>query len=796
METAAKATRLNTRKPFRKATVLGSGVMGVQIAAHLANAGLEVDLLDLPSEKGGRNSVAEKALKHAAKMNPSPFVTKKASERIKPGNFEDDFSRLTDTEWVIEAVVENLNIKQSLMEKAERHIGEHTIVTTNTSGLPIHQILEGRSDDFKSRFLGTHFFNPPRYLKLLELIPTSYTHEDIVEKIGWFGRIHLGKGIVRAKDTPNFIGNRVGVFALMHSLKEFEKGKYTIEEIDTLTGPLIGRQKSATFRTADVVGLDTLMYVADNLHNALDESDEARELFKTPPALKSLVDNGALGAKTKAGFYRKEGKEIKSINPETGEYESTKYGDLGDIDSIKKLPTLEEKWKSLYTLEGRGGDFIRNHIQDLFAYTINRIPEISDNPADVDRALCWGFGWQAGPFRIADWIGVPHLLDDIRKKGHPIPEWIQKMQQSGAGEFYKYEKREQYIYLPDIGYTIDPRPEDELSLNVIKAKAGSKLWSNEEAALLDLGEGVTLFEFRSKANTLSQNVMKGLFEALDKVEAGDFKGMVIGNDGANFSVGANLGELAHYVMEGQMKPVEQAVKRFQDAIQRVHYATKPVVAAPHSKTLGGACELAMGASRIVAPTETYIGLVEFGVGLIPAGCGTMRMAERSAKRAATSHASQIQPFLQQAFETLAMAKVATSAQQAKELGFLQPADNVVMHEDRRLYAAKHQVIAMFEQGYRPPAVQSEIRVLGKPGKAPLYTTAWQMQQGGFITEYELHLAERLAHILTGGELTGPATVHEDYLLELEREVFLSLLGQPKTQERVKAVLETNKPIRN
>lgn len=796
MEAAETTTQIETRKPFRRAAVLGSGVMGAQIAAHLANAGLEVDLLDLPSDKGDRNDTVNQALKKTAKMNPSPFVTREISRRIKPGNFEDDLQRLSKTDWVIEAVVENLDIKRSLFEKVERHIAPNTIISTNTSGLPIHQILEGRSEDFKSRFIGTHFFNPPRYLKLLELIPTSFTRDAVVEKVAWFGRLHLGKGVVQAKDTPNFIGNRIGVFALMHSLREFEEGNYTIEEIDTLTGPLIGRQKSATFRTADVVGLDTLMYVTENLYNALDESDEARELFKTPATLKSLVDNGALGAKTKAGFYRKEGKEIKSINPKTGAYESAQPVDLGDLDEIKKLPTLQEKWRALYDDQGRAGEFVRNHIQDLLAYSMNRIPEISDNPADVDRAICWGFGWQAGPFRIADWIGLPRLLDDIRTKGHPLPDWITEMQQQGAEQFYKQHGHDEQIFVPSLGYTFDTRPDDEIKLETIKAKKGSQLWSNDEAALLDLGEGVTLFEFRSKANTLSQNVMRGLFDALEKVETGGYKGMVIANDGSNFSVGANLGELSHYVMEGNMKPVEEAVMRFQQAIQRVHYASKPVVVAPHSMALGGACELLMGASRAVAPTETYTGLVELGVGLIPAGGGTMRMSARAAQKAAMENASHIQPFLQQVFETVATAKVATSAQEAKQLGFFRPEDIIVMHEDRRIHAACKQVIALAEQGYMPPPVESHIKVLGKPGKAPLYTAAWQMWNGGFITEYDLYLAERFAHVLTGGNLTGPAEVHENYLLELEREIFLSLLGEKKTQERVKAVLETGKPVRN
>ncbi len=784
-----------SHRPFRTAAVLGAGVMGAQIAAHLANAGLQVLLLDMPAKEESRNAVVDGALKKIPKMKPAPFVNKAASTRIKTGNFEDDLNKISSVDWVIEVIIENMEIKRSLMEKVEKVISDTTVISTNTSGLPIHQIMEGRSESFKKRFLGTHFFNPPRYMKLLELIPTPDTDPEVIERVSDFCYRHLGKGVVVCKDTPNFIANRIGVYSMQHILHTFEQGEYSIEEIDALTGPLTGRPRSATFRTADVVGLDTLMYVAQNLYEAV-EDDESREIFKIPNTLKSLVENKALGAKTGAGFYRKEGKEIKSLHPASGNYESAKELELGDLSVIKKAGGLKERWQAAYSFEGRAGDFIRKHTQDVIAYAMNRTPEIADSPADIDRAIKWGFGWEMGPFEIADFVGLDKILSDLEERDVFLPSWVDAMKSSGVTSFYTMLEGVRHVYVPGEGYTPDPVPADQVPLFYIKKDSSKEIWSNEEAALLDIGDGVALYEFRSKANTLGVNVMRGIHEALHVVENGDYRGMVIGNHGANFSVGANLGELAHFVFQGQMKPVVEAVENFQKTVQRIHYASKPVVTAIHQKTLGGGCEIAMGSAQVVAATETYMGLVELGVGLIPAGAGTMRMAVRAAAKAPQLNPSHVQPFVQQAFETIAMAKVATSGFEAKELGYLLPENKVVMHEDRRLHAAKHEVIALYEQGYRPPEVNNAVYVVGKPGKAPLMTGVYQMKEGGYVSEYDMYLAERLAHILTGGDLSGPQTVHEDYLLELEREVFLSLLTEKKTQARVESILKTNKPLRN
>lgn len=788
-------SRFNSHQPIKKAAVLGAGVMGSQIAAHLANAGVQVLLLDMPAKEGDRNSIVNGALKKITKMKPNPFMGSDVLSRIKTGNFEDDLSNISDAEWVIEVIVENMDIKRSLMAKVEKAASDSAIISTNTSGLPIHQIMEGRSAGFKKRFLGTHFFNPPRYMKLLEIIPTPETDQSVIDRISDFCYRHLGKGVVVCKDTPNFIANRIGVFSMQHILHSFENGEYTIEEIDALTGPLTGRPKSATFRTADVVGLDTLMYVAQNLYDAV-EGDESRELFNTPKTLKSLVENKALGAKSGAGFYKKEGKEIKSLNPETGQYESAKEMNLGDLSNIKKAGSLAARWKAAYNDDGRAGAFLRNHTLDVISYSINRTPEISDSPADIDKAIRWGFGWEMGPYEIVDAIGLDRIYADLESNGKNVPDWLKEMKSSGASTFYTLKDGVRHVWMPGKGYEADPVPADQIPLFYIKKDSSKELWKNKEAALLDIGDGVALYEFRSKANTLGVNVMKGLNEALSFVENNDFRGMVIGNEGTNFTVGANLGELAEFVFKGEMKPVIAAVENFQKTVQRIHYASKPVVVATHQKTLGGGCEIAMGASQIVAASETYIGLVELGVGLIPAGAGTMRMAARAAKKAVNQRPSEVQPFVQQAFETIAMAKVATSAYEAKELGYFLPEHKIVMHEDRRLHAAKHEVISLYEQGYRPPAVENAIYVVGKPGKAALVTGVYQMLEGGFISEYDMYLAERLAHILTGGELSGPQTVHEDYLLELEREVFLSLLTEKKTQARVESILKTNKPLRN
>lgn len=792
---SAKSKHLSAQKeghaflPIRKVAVLGAGVMGAQIAAHCANVGCDVVLLDIAADGKDKNAIVNGAMKKIGKMKPAPFMNKLASSRIRTGNFDDHLDLLSDREWIVEVVIERLDIKQGLMEKIEAVAPKDAVITTNTSGLPIHKIAEGRSQSFKKRFFGTHFFNPPRYLKLFEVIPTPDTDTEHVARISDFARRFLGKGIVMAKDTPNFIANRIGTYALQVHLSALNEG-FTIEEIDVLTGTLTGRPKSATFRTADVVGLDTLVHVAKNLYEAIPH-DESRDAFKVPPLLQKLVDNKHLGAKTKAGFYKKEGSEIKSINPETLKYESAKPLNIGDLKPLKGIESVTERWKALWNHDSRGGSFIKTYTAQILWYAAQRMPEISEHPADVDNAIKWGFGWQLGPFEIWDAVGFDAVLSEWKAQGLETPAWIAALQKPGAKSFYTKKG----VHSPSGELLSQPSFSDEFTVGQLTA-GKTPVWENEESALWDV-DGVTLFEFRSKANTLGSKVVQGLMKAVDITEKGDYAGMVVANDGANFSVGANLGEMAQEALAGNFKAIGEAVYTFQMMVQKVRYARKPIVAAPIGKTLGGGCELAMACAHVIPAAETYIGLVELGVGLMPAGTGTMHFAHRAVEEAQSEFPSQVQPFLLSRFETVAMAKVATSAQEAMELGYFDPArTTVAMNSDRRISMAINQVKLLFENGYMPEPQRNRIMVMGKTGRAPMLAAAVQMKWAGFISEYDEFLAERFAYILTGGEITGPDYVSEDYLLKLERDVFLALLQQEKTQARIKSILTTNKPLRN
>lgn len=770
--------------------------MGAQIAAHLANAGLQVCLLDIaPKEGANKNAIVEKQFKAATKKKPDPFFTKDAAKRIKLGNFDEHFSWLETVDWVIEAVVERLDIKLQVMKRIEDVARDDAIISTNTSGIPIREIGQHCSENFRKRLLGTHFFNPPRYLKLLELIPTVDTDPNVLARVAEFGRIHLGKGIVIANDVPYFVGNRIGIYGMMGAMDYFIRGEYSIEEIDALAGPLIGRPKSAMFRTADVVGLDVMLDVANNLYEKAAD-DESRETFKAPELLKQLVAQGALGAKTRAGFYKKEGKVIRSINPETGQYEDPKPLNVGDLNAIKQAGALPARMQALYEDEGRAGRFFRATTLDMLGYSARRIPEITANPANVDRAIRWGFGYEMGPFETWDALGFERLLDDMKAQGVELPAWIDEMAAKGVTQFYREEGGMRQVYVPsEGGYVDDPRPADEFGLAAVKTDATRELWSNEEAGLLDLGEGVALFEFRSKANTLGQSVMKGLVDVIDRVENDpNLRGIVIGNEGKNFSVGANLGEMAVAVVQGQFNLISAYLEQFQQTIQRIRYAAKPVVVTVHQRALGGGCEMAIACPNPVAAAESYMGLVELGVGLIPAGTGTMRLAAL-ADRQAVEYDSHLQPLVQKYFEAVAMASVATSARQAQEMGYLAPHACIVMNAERRFHVARQEVLRLSEQGYLPPPLMP-IKVLGRPGGAALSIGVYQFHQGRFISDYDRYLADRLAYVITGGDLSGPQEVTEDYLLGLEREVFLGLLGEKKTQERIEYLLKTNKPLRN
>lgn len=779
-------------KPFQSAAVLGAGVMGTQIAAHLANAGLTVHLLDLPAKTGNRNDVVEGAFKKALKQSPPIFFTEKTARRVILGNFDDHFDRVATVDWVIEAIVENLEVKQQLMQRLEATVRPGAVISSNTSGLSIQAIAAGRSDSFRRRFLGTHFFNPPRYLKLLELIPTPDTDPFVIDRMKWFGYIHLGKGVVIAKDTPNFIANRIGMYVTMLALKAWLEQGYTIEEIDTLTGAVMGRPKSATFRTADLVGLDTLMYVAKNLYPAIPQ-DESRDAFKVPEVLHNLVVSGALGAKTGQGFYKKQKGEILSVNPETLAYEPAKPMDLGNIAAISKLSNLSDRLRALYQDSGRAGAFFRPMILSILGYSATRLHEIANSPADIDRAMRWGFGWAMGPFEIWDALGFETVLSDMQAAGIPVPAAIKTMHHNGAIRFYW---KEHHVYEPGYHYVPMETHPDEINLELLKSDRQHTLWENPEAALLDLGDGVVLYEFRSKGNTLSLNVVNGFAEVLDLLETRDYRGMVIGNGSDNFSGGANLAEMGMMAQSGNLDAISDLIVRFQAILQRIRYAPKPIVAAVQGRALGGGCELVMACPHVVAAAETYIGLVELGVGLIPGAGGIMRMVARTVERAVSESPSHIRPFLQTAFETIATAKVSSSAYEAQELGFLPTCTRILMNGDRRLAIAKAEVLHLDEAGYMPPPTQNAIMVLGRPARAALEHAAYVFQQSGFASEYDRYLAGRLAYVMTGGDLTAPALVSDNYLLQLERETFVPLLSQPKTQERIAHMLKTKKPLRN
>jgi 3-hydroxyacyl-CoA dehydrogenase len=834
-------------KPFRTAAVLGAGIMGSQIAAHLANAGLRVYLLDLPSPQNGktgdRNALVTKAFKQAQKLSPPIFFSEKEIHRIQLGNYEDDFYRLAEVDWIIEAVIEDLAIKQQLMARLDGLVKADAVVSTNTSGLSIHKIVEGRTAQFQKRFLGTHFFNPPRYLKLLELIPTEETDISLLAHMVWFGREYLGKGIVLAKDTPNFVANRIGLFMTCLGLQALDQG-YSIEEVDTLTGPLVGRPKSATFRTADLVGLDTLQKVSAHLYQAI-PTDEQREIFAPSSLLNTLVTAGALGAKTGKGFYQKvKGKDdnslILSVNPASLVYELPKEINLPGLETIATHPNLAERCRNLYQLSGRAGDLFRQMTWALLSYSACRLLEIADSPTEIDQAMRWGFGWQMGPFELWDAIGMNTVLADLHQQGVALPEWIEDMGTHNS-RFYAVEGVETSESVIDgltdslmNGVTNSPGPthgltdmltsgftaqtlqaevpgfNKELSLAKLKQLPDSLIWQNSESALLEIGDGVALFEFRSKGNTLSNQVIAGLEQSLDRIEAGHYHGLVIGNDSEHFCGGANLVEMGQMAQQSEAetlaKPEESIahlITHFQSLLERVHHFHKPIVAAVRGRALGGGCELVMACPQVVAAAESYIGLVEMGVGLIPGAGGIMRLVERASDRiaflgnhTASDEASHLQPFITQAFQTVALAKVSTSAPEAQQMGYLLPTARIIMNSDHRLYVAKEEVLRLSHEGYRPLSDRHDIWVLGQPGRAVLTHMAYILEQSGYASEYDRYLASRLAFVMTGGDLSGPTRVSADYLLQLERENFIPLLRQPKTQARMAHLLKYKKPLRN
>ena len=798
-------------RTIKKVAILGSGVMGSRIACHFANIGVEVLLLDIvPKEPNAaetskgltlesiqvRNRIVNDALSAAVNANPSPLYKKSFQNRIKTGNFEDSLKDIASYDWVLEAVVENLAIKQSLYEKVEQVRKKGSIISTNTSGIPIEMLCEGRSEDFKVNFCGTHFFNPPRYLKLLEIIPGSNTDPELVSFLTLYGEKYLGKDVVLCKDTPAFIANRVGIYSIMEVLHSVEKLGLSVEEVDKLTGPVIGRPKSATFRTGDVVGLDTLINVANNLSAGL-KTDERKSVFTLPGFLKTMGESKWLGDKTGQGFYKKtknaKGEtEILSLDLKTLEYKPQAKAKFATLEQTKAIEDLKKRYKVLVAGQDKAGEFYRHTFGGLFAYVSNRIPEIVDELFRIDAAMCAGFGWEHGPFEIWDAIGVKNALPIVEGAGFKVAPWINDMLAAGVESFYKTKNGvKNYYDIPSKSYR--PIPGRESFVILEDLKPGKVIWGNPDCSIIDLGDGIINCEFHSKMNTLGSGVIAGINMAIEMAEK-NHRGLVIGNQGANFSVGANLAMLLMYAVDQEWDEINMMIHTFQNTMMRARYSSVPVIVAPHGLTLGGGCELSLHADKVVAAAETYTGLVEFGVGLIPAGGGTKEMTLRLADN--YEEGDVMLNSLRNTFLTVGQAKVSTSAHEAFDLGFYRRGDAIVVNKNHQIAEAKSVALSMADAGYTMPQQRKDIRVMGKQGLGIIYVGAASMQAGKYISEHDKLISEKLGYIMCGGDLSQPTLVSEQYLLNLEREAFLSLCGEKKTLERIKHMLETGKPLRN
>ena len=800
------------KRTIKHATVLGSGIMGSQIACHLANIGVQVLLLDIPpkelteqEQKAGlspddarvRNRIVNESLQKAVKMNPAPLFDKSYASRISTGNFDDDLAKIKNTDWIIEVVVERLDIKQSLFERVEKHRKAGTFISSNTSGIPIQLMTEGRSDDFKKYFLGTHFFNPPRYLELLEIIPTPHTDQAVVDFFMHYGDRHLGKTTVLCKDTPAFIANRVGVFGIMDLFHKVNELGLSVEDIDKLTGPVIGRPKSATFRTADVVGLDTLIHVANGLNKALTK-DEQKAKFKLPEFLQKMQENNWLGSKTGQGFYKKvkdeKGKsEILSLDLDTLEYTPQNKFKFPTLDQTKEVEEVLDRFPILIKGKDKAGEFYRKSLAAMFAYASNRVPEIADELYRIDQGMRAGFGWQHGPFQIWDAIGLEKGLELIEAEGLKAAAWVQEMKEAGKESFYQVKDGNSQFYdLTAKDYQTIPGAEELIVLDNLRPT--KTVWKNKECAVIDLGDGILNIEFRSKMNSLGSGVLAGINKGIELAEK-DFRGVVISNNGANFSVGANLGMIFMMAVEQEYYELNFAIKYFQDTMMRVRYSSVPVVVAPHQMSLGGGCEMSLHADAVQAAAETYTGLVEFGVGVIPGGGGTKELTRRASQR-----------YLKDDIETnayreflfmIGQAQVAKSAKEAFNMGiFVEGRDAITMNRHRLTADAKEKAIALAETGYRMPVKEKDIKVLGRQGLGMFKVGAHTMLEGGYITPHEQKMVEKLAYVMSGGDLSEPTMVSEQYLLDLEREAFLSLCTEKKTLERIQHMLKTGKPLRN
>jgi 3-hydroxyacyl-CoA dehydrogenase len=786
---------------IRKVAVLGAGTMGAAIAAHCANAGLEVDLLDIAPDEDDKNAVVEAGFQRMQNARPAALMGENVADRIRIGNFEEHFGRVGEADWIVEAIIEKLQPKRELMQRVEDTARKDAIISTNTSGIPLHSISEGRSEEFKRRFVGTHFFNPPRYLKLMEIIPTEDTDPEIVEAVRNFGERVLGKGGVIAKDTPNFIGNRIGTFAGMQSARyAFENG-YGIEEVDAITGPLIGHPKTATFRLNDQVGLDIAVGVAENLYEAVHE-DESREELKAPEKLEEMLEKDLLGNKSGAGFYKRDKRDGKTVfdvlDLETFEHHPAENPEIPIATEAQQQGDLASRLRFLIEKadENRHARYIRDTLLPYMAYTSRRVPEISDTLEDVDHAMEWGFAHQTGPFRTWDLLGVRETVEKMESMDIDVASWVKEMLEAGNETFYKIESGTELQFSP-VSKEYEPVREDPMYISLEGLRdEGKELASNDSASLLDLGDGVLCLEFHSKGNSIDAQIVEMGNRALEELERDGVVGLVIGNEGRHFSVGANLGEMAHAVKNGDLDQIEKSVDAFQDLLIALRFAPKPIVSAPRGQTLGGGLEVCLHSDRIVAAGETYMGLVEVGVGLIPAGGGTKEMVRRLVSPPLhTAPDAPPLPFLQKAFEQIALARTATSALEAEEMGFLTENDRIVMNADHLISAAKREALDLAD-GYTPPEHANNVYAAGRTARAALEMGIKTMQWGHYASEYDGVIAGHVARILTGGDLSLPQWVPEEYLLNLEKQAFMDLLKQEKTHERIEALLETGKPRRN
>jgi 3-hydroxyacyl-CoA dehydrogenase len=801
------------KRTIKKVAVLGAGIMGSRIALHFANIGVEVLLLDMvpkePSEEEKakgldlnsplvRNRVVNSMYQTAVKASPSPIYSQKSLERVKLGNFDDDMVKIKDVDWIIEVVVEKLEIKKIIYDKVEQFRKEGTFITSNTSGIPIHLMAEGRSEDFQKYFCGTHFFNPPRYLQLLEIIPGPKTSPEVIDFLMEYGDLYLGKRTVLCKDTPAFIANRLGIYALVQTIRATEELGLSIEEVDKLTGPVIGRPKSGTFRLSDVVGLDTTVNVCNNLKTIL-KTDESVSAFELPNIVAKLMEKGWLGDKTQQGFYKKTKDEkgktvILGLDFNTMEYRAADKVKIGALDAVKGMDNVPQKIAILLKDKSKAGDFYRKTFADAFTYASNRIPEIADEIYKIDDAITAGFGWQIGVFATADAIGAKAFLELCESQNMKPAQWVHDMVASGHDTFYKVENgKKMYYDIPSQSYKVIPGTEGFIILDNIRKN--NVVWKNPEASIFDLGDGILGVEFQSKMNTLGSGPIEALNKAYSLAEK-DFRGLVVGNDSTQaFSAGANLAMLFMFAVEQEYDEIDMMIAAFQETMMRARYSSIPVVTAPHSLALGGGCELNLHADKVVAHAELYMGLVELGVGLIPAGGGTKEMALRAS--------DMYQPgdtelnILQAAFMNIAQAKVSTSAQEAMDMNYLKAGrDQIVLNRSRLIAEAKQSAIELAENGYTQPIRRTDVKVQGRTGIALFKAGIKSMQMAKYITDHDALIAEKLAYVICGGDLSYAQTVSEKYLLELEREAFLSLCAERKTMERMQGIISGGKAPRN